>query len=222
MKNIWSCVFLLVSLTACTSGSPNQGGCSEDGELCIALHAEEPIRFGSQVIVTITVTSKKDIADLGVSLSHDADVTIEGPQTWEDNVRRSNTFLGGASWLVSINENQPLTFIRKLYLPPREGMFSVITEASTPDLRIAVSITIIMTSQGGKVYLSGTSIPITEGPLPTMNPSMLETLRARPTETPFQTLTPYPTSTGTPTSAYPPPEQRFAPPTIMPTKQPYP
>jgi hypothetical protein len=208
MKNIWICFFLLLSLAACTSGSPNQRGCNEDGELCISLRTEEPIRFGSQIIVTITITSKKDISDLGVTLYHDADVTVEGPQTWDDNVRSSNIFLGGASWLVSVKNNQSLTFIRKLSLPPREGDFWVKAEASTPNLRIADSITIIMTSQGGTIYMSGTAIPITMSPLPTMNPSMLETLRARPTETPYPILTPYSTSTSTPIATspvYPPP-----------------
>jgi hypothetical protein len=81
-------------------------------------------------------------------------------------------------------------------------------------------IRIYMTKEGGKVYLSGTSIPVTQPELvDTMAPSLLATLKAMPTDTLYPTLTAVKTTEAPPpevlgTPAYPPPE--------TPTGQPYP
>lgn len=208
MKRTLACILLLLSLTACASAVSDKGDCSGNGEVCIKVRAEEPIRFGEPVIVTITVTSGKDITDLGVSLYHDVDVVVEGPQSWEKDLQDAAIFKGGASCGVAIKANHPLTFTRKLYLPPREGEVWIKAEASTQSLRTADTISIYVTRQGGTVYLSGTSIPITPGPLPTVDPVLLATLRAMPTETSWPTLTPIPPVPllVTPTSPpYPPP-----------------
>jgi hypothetical protein len=206
MKYFFLCMLLLVSLTACTTASSSNGGCSENGEVCVSISAEEPIQYGEPVILTITAISGKNLTNLGVSLYYDIDVVVEGPDSWENNLTETAIFNGGASWIVTAYANQPLTFMRKLQLPPHEGLFPIIVEASTTDLRAADSITIYITAQGGTILLSGTSIPNIVNPVPTMNPSLRQTMNARSTDTPFPTLTPLPTNTITPTSiAYPAP-----------------
>jgi hypothetical protein len=68
-----------------------------------------------------------------------------------------------------------------------------------------------MTKEGGKAYYSGTAIPITPGPLPTMDESMLATARAYPTDTPvppvkvFETPTSEPELLDSTPPGYPPP-----------------
>lgn len=204
MKYFFLCVLLLVSLTACAPSSKE--GCSENREVCVSITAEEPILYGEPVILTITVISEKNITNLGVSLYHDIDIVVEGPQSWENSLSETSIFNGGASWIVSAKANQPMTFTRTLQLPPREGLFPIIVETSTTNLRAADSITIYITSQGGMILLSGTSIPNIVNPVPTMNPSMRQTMSARPTDTPFPAFTPLPTNTVTPTlPPYPPP-----------------
>jgi hypothetical protein len=109
------------------------------------------------------------------------------------------------NWLVDIKREQSVSFSRKLNLSPEEGLFWIQAQASTPSLFAANYINIYITHEGGKVYLSGTPIPVTPGPelVVTLEPSQLETLQAMPTVTPFPTLTAAP-ATETP-PAYPPP-----------------
>lgn len=208
MKNIYTFLFLLMIMAACTGSASSQGKCSDNGDVCVNVRAVEPIYFGKPVVLTITVTSLKNIDDLGISLFYDVDASIDDLKNWEKNIQQPNIFNGGASWKIAISERQSLKFTRKLYLPTREGEFSIIVMVTGSNFRINDSLRIYMTQSGGKVYLSGTSLPITEGPLPTMNPSMLQTLLARPTDTSYPKTIPIsPIPLGiTPTSpAYPPP-----------------
>jgi len=211
MSRFLICALLMLLLTACADGpSLYRHNCSVGGEVCIELQAEEPIKIGEPVIVTIIVTSEKDISDLGISLYTDPNIIIEQEISIEEEGELTWKGQTGVDWLVEIKANDPIILTRKLYLPSGEGLFNIRAEASTPALRTGDSIRIYMTREGGKVYHSGTSIPITEGPLPTMDPSMLATLRAMPTDTPWPTLTPVKTTETPPievlgTPAYPPP-----------------
>ncbi len=214
MKRFWVCVFLLVGLTACGGASSfGKHNCSSGGEVCIEVRAEEPIAWGEPVTVNITVTSEKDISDIGISLSHNADVNMEKSQGWEKDSRDITFFDGGVSWVTTVEANRSITFKRILYLPPSDGMFYIIAGARTSNLEAGDEIDIYMTHEGGKVYLSGTRFPITPGPqlVDTMDPSVLATFQARPTKTPYPTMPPVPpTETPPPeilgTPAYPPPE----------------
>jgi hypothetical protein len=211
-------VLVLVNLAACAEGaaSPDRHNCSTGGEVCIEVRADEPISFGEPVNVTITVTSQKDISRLGVSLNHDVDIEIQGPQGWEKDLQDAAIYKGGVSWGVAVTASNSANFSWKLFLPPRDGVFRIRAQASTTELFAEDMIRIYMTHEGGKVYLSGTPIPITHGPelVDTMSPSLLATLQARPTETPYPTLTivptteaPSPLDQGTP--VYPPPETPY-------------
>jgi hypothetical protein len=219
MKRLLASVVLLVSLAACAgASSPLRHNCSRGGEVCIEVRAVEPIAFGEPVNVTITVTSEKDIEDIGISLSHDPDVGVDESQGWEKDLRDISFFNGGVSWVATVEANRSITFKRTLYLPPRNGVFYIIAEANTSNLEARDEFDVYMTKEGGKVYLSGTTIPSTPGPVPTMDPDLLATANALPTYTPYASLpvpetpTPLPISKTEPpppvilgTPAYPPP-----------------
>ncbi|MDD2694448.1 MAG: hypothetical protein PHD58_00810 [Anaerolineales bacterium] len=236
MKRAFVFILLSVFLTACAGAGSDRGRCmkSEDGEVCVRVRAEEPIRFGEPVTIVITVTSEREIADLRISLfTSPTNTMVEEPEKWETGTRNQAIWKGGAGWDVTIKSGQPLAFSRELHLPLEEGEFDVIVHASTPHLRVVDSLSIYQTSEGSKVYLSGTSIPINEGPLPTENSSQRATRLAYPTEpfsiiqTPYvEMLSPAPTTTITPTQpSYPPPVTqipRVAYPTVTPTQPPYP
>jgi hypothetical protein len=194
------------------------------------VRADEPISFGGTVTVTIKVETEKEIPDLGMSLSHDADVVVEGPEGWEKDSRNVSFFSGGTSWVTTVQAKSSIIFSRTLDLPPRGGRFYIIAGARTSNLEAIDTIRIYMTKEGGKVYLSGTAIPITPellpvytvtpGPSPTYVPT--PTFPATPTDSVTSTSPAYPPpeAVGTPTSpplenlstsAYPPPEVGGAP-----------
>ena len=85
MKSKSAFLFLVISLTlsmvSCMGGSSLRGRC-ENG-ICVKLEVSEPIRFNEPVTLTITVSSEKDIQDLGVSLYHDVNVSIVKDESTE-------------------------------------------------------------------------------------------------------------------------------------------
>jgi hypothetical protein len=196
----------MVSLVACASKSPGGFRCSPDGQVCVEIHTDEPIVYGAPVIVTISVTSEKYISYLGISLTYDADDVIEGIENWEDNLQNSSIIPGGAGWGIEINANQTLSFQRTFYLPQREGYFTIIASITDRNtFRASDELIIAMTTQGGTVYLANTPVPHTTGPLPTIEPHLLETLLAMPTYTPWSTITSHPAEITNTPPAYPPP-----------------
>ncbi len=212
MKQTIICLVVLLSLTSCTGSSLlGKHNCSEREEVCIELRADEPIRYGEPVVITITLKSEKEFSDLGVSIYHDIGIGVEGPQGWEKDAVDAVIWESGVGWKTSVQANDSLTIVRKLSLPKREGIFQITARASTPSLHAADTIQIFMTQEGGKVYLSGSTIPITSGPLPTVDDILRATLHAIPTKSPYPTLTPAPPTESprelsTPTGgAYPPP-----------------
>jgi len=191
---------LILNLSACASSSSlDRHNCSQ--EACIEVRVVEPIRFGEPITVTITVTAEKDIPKLGVSLYHDVDVIMEGPQGWEKEVRNAWKGKAGASWEITAKANQSMRFTRTMRLPSREGFFEFIGSASIPGARPTDSVRIHLTHAGGKVYLSGTSVPITPGPAPTITPGPSPTFIPTPARfvsplpTPMRSLSPLATPT---------------------------
>jgi len=176
MKNIWIYVLLLMSLAACAGA--NNGGCSSDGEVCVKVRAGEPIQYMEPIDIVITVTSRLDISQLGISLIIWPDTMIVGEaqglepgiEVWKGD--------SGVTWRVDIKAGDVITLSRKVYLPVEAGVYEITVHASTPQLRVIDEISIYQTGDEVKVYLSGTEIPFTPGPLPTMNPIELQTLQA--------------------------------------------
>jgi hypothetical protein len=204
MKNIYIYFLILMSLVACVSKSAGNWKCNPDGQVCVYINANEPVLYGAPVVVTITVTSDRDISVLGASLEYYTNVDIDGVENWEENLLNPYIYPGLAGWDFAINANQSRTFTRTLYLPSEEGHFYILASVGDKEsFRVSNGLTIVMTRQGGTVYLANTPIPQTPGRLSTLAPEELATLLAMPTYTPWPTITPRP-ATGTP-AAYPPP-----------------
>ncbi len=197
MKHLFVLILFSLILSACAGSSAPLGGSCREGLMCIKLQVIEPVLFNQPVNVTITVTALKDIPRLGVSLSAvPSNVVVEGPQGWEQNVIDPIVWEGGAGWLVNAKGNLPLLFVRTIRFPPSEGIFLLVARAGIETgASVEDSVQIYITSTGGIVYYSGTSIPITPGPAPTMPPA-LRTLLAQPT--PTRTPSPVPTPTRAP------------------------
>lgn len=199
MKRVLIGALLLVSLAACTGSSYfNRPNCSARGELCVEVRATEPVEFGGQALITITITSEKDFPDLGVSLYYyPPDVILQMPPEWEKEVRQVVVYGGGTSWKSAITAGQPLVFQRTLLLPPRKAIYDIQAMASADELRASDFLSIIMSPDGGKVYLSGTRIPSTRPEIAEwVDPILLKTLQAMLTATAKPIVTP--TATPTP------------------------
>lgn len=218
MKRLFACVLMIIGLAACSSGASSRGGCTKGGEVCIRLSTEGPVELGNPLTLVITVSSEKEIPNLGISLITSPKTIIieaaEGPEPGVVKLEDRN----GIDWLVDIQAGETITFHRKLRFPPGDRSFMLVGYSSTPQMRAMDSINISQTQDRLDVYLSGTKIPVTDGPVPTLDPTMeasiLSTILARPTETPYPTLTSFP-STDTPTleppdgRGYPPPETPY-------------
>ena len=206
-------IIILMGLVSCAGGSSSLRGRCEEG-ICVKIEAVEPIRFGEPVSIIITVSTNKNIPDLGVSLFHRPTVVIEntldsekGIETWKGET--------GIDWIVNAEANQPIKFQRTLHLPLQEGFYDLEASASMKQgFRVSDFLAIYLSKEGSRVYYSGTQIPKTPGPelLPTMGTEELRnfhaTLTAMPTITPLPpTWTPSPTAS--PPAAYPPPAKSF-------------
>lgn len=97
MKRFWILAILMLVLTAC-GGSAVPGGGRCNRSLCVKIEVVEPIRWGEPITVVILASADKDISDLGISVFvHPyAGVIVEGPESWEKEVKEGAVFEGGA------------------------------------------------------------------------------------------------------------------------------
>lgn len=188
---VW--MFLGLGLVACVGVSAPTGGTCQQG-VCIKVQIAEPIPFDEPVNATITVTTEKDMPRLGVSLYFGGqDIAVEGSKGWEK---------GGVDWLIEAKASNPTILTRRIKFPPQEGTFQVIVSAMTPSgLRVTDGVYVNVSRAGGKMYLSGSEIPITPAPLPTVTPGpsftpapWMRTRAPTPPPQPFSTpaMLPYP------------------------------
>lgn len=213
MKRLPTLVLMVVFLVACTGGWMWKPNCSRGGEVCVKIEVAEPIRWGEPVTVTITVVPSKDIPGLGVGLNYDRGVVVEGPQGWEVEARDGKIGELAASWYVDAQANTPLVFIRKVHLPLVERWFDLGAAVYRADLGYIVDpVSIYLTHEGGKVYYSGTPLPIITR---LIDQTVITT--PLPSFTPLPTRTPFPTPSPTPTHPRPSP-----PPTLTPAAYPSP
>ena len=192
--------------------------------------------MGDPVPLKISVTGTKDISDLLITLHTGADITIDGPQTWENYVSSPSIAPGYGYWSFAIKAGQTLTFNRVLHFPSEEGYFDVNAEVSNPGAVLVGtdSFMVLLTKDGGVVAKEGTALPphtpnITAAyygpgtPVPTRlrsspNPSMATLLPGGNTPIPLVA-----TSTAQ-TTPYPPPPTTtpIGTPTTTTTLHPYP
>jgi hypothetical protein len=110
-------------------------------------------------MVTIKVTSSKDISDLHVILQAPIGVTTDGPQNWEPNLFDTTNQPTNVSWGFAIKAGQTLTFTRVLHLPPSDGYLHVVIMAATQDFLISDAFYILQTNDSIKIAGAGTPIP---------------------------------------------------------------
>ena len=185
MKHLLICVLLLASLASCAAPSgPGAFRCSEDNQACVKLTVAEPIKLGEPVSVTITVTSKKNLPELMVSLS----TSPAGKVSIVEEPGLPSPKGGGVGWTASVQANRPLTVTRKIRLPDVEGeyggyaLIDVTAFTHVPGgMVIDDGLMIYVTSQGAKVYYANTPIPITPLPVPTNTPGPTPTFIPTPT-----------------------------------------
>jgi hypothetical protein len=157
-------ILALCYLAACSPGGPSSGklNCSHGGEVCITLSTVQSFAAGDPVQLKITVTSSKDITDLNVVLHTGAEVSVDGPQTWENYLTYSSIDKGYAYWNFAIKAGQSLTFNRVLHFPLKEGYFYVSAEVVNLGRIITAvdSFYVVLTQDGGQVIRSGTPLPL--------------------------------------------------------------
>ena len=213
MKKIWICILLVAGLSACTSGGSGYENCSNDGDVCIWMHVEEPVLFGEVNTLTISVSSNIDIDNLIINLSSYPQILIEDTNGW---VRYLN-------WEVDISAGQQQTFTKNILLPERNGYYFILSDAYTytPQKLARHSFYIVQKDGTSAIYYAGTPIPHTTEYMSTLSPNVIQTLQAMPTITERPTRTPKPMKTSTPTSV-PYPAAPTLPPGEGPIEEPYP
>jgi len=198
MRHFLMCVFLAVTLMACARVSGPSGGSCNEG-LCVKVTTAGSVRMGEPITVIVTVMADRDISGLQMSLLSSPSGLIENDEDWKER---------GVRWAVDAKTNQPRVFTRRVRFSPNEGVYTLTAGAYTPNLPYtADSISVQLTRDGGKTYLSGTSVPIpgwtpgqpapavtvTRGPSPTLIPTPGHTLSPLPT--PQRLLSPLATPT---------------------------
>ena len=166
----WLEIFLLVLvilatcfLTSCSQGGSAYGkmNCSPGGEVCITISTVQSFSVSGPVALKITVTSSKDISDLLVSLNTSTEVTVDGPQYWENYLSYTLIERGMAVWKFAIKADQLLTFNRVLHFPAKEGWFSINAEVVNFGRTLVGidSFGVLITRDGGYVLREGTPPP---------------------------------------------------------------
>lgn len=195
MKKLFVCVLVLICLSGCGAASaPGGSGSSCDQGVCVRLSALEPIKYGNPVFLTITVTSDKD-QKIGVALQSFPNVIFEEAK---DNVVTANTKDKGIlSWEIQrVKANTPVTFSVSVSMP-EETLYHFTAFASTVSVKASDGITIQYFASNPKVYMEGTPISGTPGPVA---PYRGPTLTYRPTETVFSPTFIAPTPKSTPST----------------------
>ncbi len=169
MKHPGICLHILVILSLSLLSACSQGGTSEDrkhcsyeGEVCVNLDIAPTFAVGELVKLDITVTSSKDFSDLSLSISYNAEITMDSVDTWEDNLRNSTIGNGVAYWNFEMKAGQTLTFKRVLHFPTRQQMYSsVYVEVVNPGRRVRArdNFAVVLTKEGGQIFRVGTPIP---------------------------------------------------------------
>ncbi len=236
MKNlrIYFLVLIILGLTFISSCLPhgpssNRVNCSMGGEVCITIDKVQPFTMGEPMLLRINVSSTKDFSDLHVTLQTTHDITVDGPNSWENFLTNSSNELGFAYWNFPIKAGQTLSFNRILRFPREEGFYFIYAEVVNKGRTIDASenLSVLLEQKGAQVIMGGTPFPpytpnatmAAYGP-GTPAPTFIT---APPTQTPFPTSKP-PSTPSSPLlgTFYPPPLTPT--PTSTPTTQssPYP
>lgn len=103
----------LFLLSACVPASAPGGANCREG-ICVNLQLSEPIHFNKPVTATITIETERDIPKLGVSLTSQYSVLVEGINVWE----------------VDVKAHQPVSFVGTVRFT-LEGYVNVVAGVKT-------------------------------------------------------------------------------------------
>jgi hypothetical protein len=174
MKRSLIIAVLVIVLAACSkivAAPENSQECFDDKErgrkLCVTVRAgNEFVETGGSLPLTITVTSEQDESGLIVVVSTVgyADF-MEKIQFPEQNITYRDQFVIG--WEFDIKAGQALTFRGAASFTGEPGVFPIKVRIAPPGggQLASSSLSVYFTEQGGRVYLSGTRIPVTKQPL---------------------------------------------------------
>lgn len=176
MKRLLVFTLLALSLSAC-AGASSQDGQTCRGGICIRVQLTEPIHLNKAVTATITVQTEQKVPELTIYLPATSPVIqVEGDRQWTIDAQAQQ----------SITTNRVIRFTE-------EGFFYIVAQAH--DRRTGAIVTSLatvhVTRDGGKVYYSGTPIPLgTPGePIPavtiTPGPSPTRIRQTTPTRPPY-------------------------------------
>lgn len=174
MKYLLMLTLLVLSLSAC-SGASTQGGQTCQEGICIRVRLAEPIRLNESVTAMITVQTERDVPGLRIFFpAPERSILVEGEPQWTVNAQSRK----------SMTTNRVIRFTEG-------GFYQVMAYAQDPLTGTVVKSYVIVhiTDAGGKVYLSGTPLPITPFVMKTPPPYILN-----PQGTPL----PIPTRAGVP------------------------
>ncbi len=146
MKRLFIFILLILGLSACTGASTQGGQACREG-ICIRVQLAEPLRLKEPVTAMITVQTDRDIPGLRISF----------PAT-----ERCILVEGEPQWIINTQSRKSLT-INKIVRFTEEGFCEVMAYAqdSLTGTVVKSYVTVHFTDKGGKVYLSGTPLPIT-------------------------------------------------------------
>lgn len=181
-----SLIVMGLLLSACAGAfAPSAGNCREG--ICVRISFSEPVRLNEPVKVMLTIESEKDEDELTASVgsSHRYATFVEGQRNWHVNTKG----------------HQPVQVTTSIRFT-EEGFFGIIGGVvSRQGITVDDFVTVHVTRAGVTIYPSGTKIPITPEPLPTITPGPSPTFGPQYTVVPVPssrpTLAPQPRLTGT-------------------------
>ncbi len=168
MRRSGICLNILAMLALCYLAACSQGGsapgrmnCSHGGEVCVSLSTVKSFAISDSVALKITVSSSKDISDLYLTLHTGADITVDGPQTWENDLSSPSIAPGYAYWDFAVKAGQTIIFNRVLHFLQSEGYFNIDVNVVNFGRIIEAedSFYVLLTQAGGQVIMAGTPLP---------------------------------------------------------------
>jgi len=197
MKNILAAVivliFLIVSVFSIHSGTfaPDNPSCSEG--VCVKTQITEPLRLGAPVPVTITVTTDREIPNLGIALFSVAGNALgEEPQSSiAPGSGETPVAKDWVDWSVDADPRLPVSVSGTVLLPSQEGTFDVVGIANTSSLSVTNVVHIHVARDDQALVPSIDKNPIVPSPFPSsvmLTPASLAT--SAPPLTPLGLVTP--------------------------------
>lgn len=168
MKQMIITAVFAVVITACeAAAAPGSMVCTPAG-VCIKIQVTGRVRINEPITVITTVIPNKDYPHVSVALSTDGPVLMEDNNTWRKGTQ--------GQW-IDLRANRPVSISHRI-LVTNEGQF-YITASATAVFHVEDWAYIIITKDGGKVYLRGEPIPTQTRrplpPLPTVDFSKIQT-----------------------------------------------